>query len=287
MTKIVQSWKSDRLTHKTAQHIFRVVLQEFLSHLRLVDTKDHARISSHYKSSTILQSTDVIGIIRQCVALDLEPQIHQLLGKLEKLASEEEPATAFAGFFLPFAKDLNGVFNDQDSSALAQKVQDMGNVLAEKLIELYPALCVGPKPLPPRDWRRTKAGCGCTECFDLDTFLVDPVQEKIQISVKSEERLRHLKNRLPTIDTDDWNRRIPEHDSNAKTTDSTFTLSICKTQFRWTHEVRLWEQDRDAAIKIFGDNFDDKDLQKALEARIEELGRVAGGDGNNAIQVGT
>lgn len=288
MTKIVQNWKDDRLTHKTAQHIFGAVLQEFISHMHLVDENlSRTRISSSY-SYTTLDSKDVIGILRHCVALDLEPQTDQLLDKLEKLAGEEDPAPVFQRFFLPFAKDVNGAFIDKASSALAQNVQNKSNVLAGKLIDLYPTLCVGPKPLPPLDWRRARAGCGsvgCLDCLDLDSFLVDPVQEKTEISVKSEERLGHLKRQIAVVHRDDWNRKKPEHDIDTTTTESTFTLSICKTQAGWENEVSLWEQDRKAAIKIFGQVFDDVDLKKALEARIEELGQVTNGGDDNSVQV--
>jgi hypothetical protein len=108
MASIVKGWESHKISHRTAQDIFRAVLQEFIPSIGLADPTDESaktRISSTYIPSTLLDSEGITQLLRQLTSLDLGPQAHQLLDKLEKLAKDEEPAIVFRGFFLPFAKN--------------------------------------------------------------------------------------------------------------------------------------------------------------------------------------
>ena len=120
------------------------------------------------------------------------------------------------------------------------------------------------------DWRRTECGCGCMECLQLDSFLVDPVQEEVQISASSEERLCHLQQQLPPIYQDRYKVR-PEHETEIIRSSAGFELSIRKTKLAWTSAVKCWVEDRDAAERVFGHVFDDEDIRKGLEKVLENL----------------
>jgi hypothetical protein len=278
MASIVKGWESHKISHRTAQDIFRAVLQEFIPSIGLADPTDESaktRISSTYIPSTILDSEGITQLLRQLTSLDLGPQSHQLLDKLEKLAKEEEPAIVFRGFFLPFAKELSRTSAaDKSPDALVQEVQSRAQLFMENLVDLYAIRCVGPKPTPPIDWRRTKCGCGCMECLELDAFLVDPAQKEIQISTKSQDRVDHLKRQLPRIDQGRWERDKPEHDIEVTRTASGFELSIHKTLLAWSTAVKRWEEDRNAAVEEFGRVVNDENIKNSLETRLDRLGHI-------------
>jgi len=110
------------------------------------------------------------------------------------------------------------------------------------------------------------------ECLQLDSFLVDPVQEETQISVSREDRLRHLQEQLPLIYQGSYKRDRPEHETEIRRTPSGFELSIRKTKLAWTSATKRWVEDRDAAEKVFGRVFDDEDIRKRLGKVLQNLG---------------
>jgi hypothetical protein len=255
---IGKGWKNDKITYKTAQDVLRAVLEDLIPSIRLTaphsETGKRIRISdsSYLIASAFVDSEQIIELLRQCVCLDLGPQVHQLFNKLERLASDEEPAIAFKGFFLPFAKELHGMPAEENPSALAQEVHNVGRLFVVKLLDLYSSRCVGPKPSPPTDWQRTKCGCGCMECLQLDSFLVDPAQEETVISASSEDRVRHLQQQLPLVYQSRYEAARPEHETEIRRTALGFELSIRKTQSAWTSAVKRWVEDRDAAERELG-----------------------------------
>lgn len=268
---IAKAWRSDRISLKTAQVVFHAVLQDFIPNIKLADldkSGERKTISSYYHlPRAFLDSKQIIQVIRQCVSLDLGPQVHQLFDKLERLASDEEPAIIFNGLFLPLAKELNEMTADQNPGALAQEVHNMACLFTEKLLSLYANRCVGPKPTPPKDWMRTKCGCGCEECLQLDSFLVDPALEEMHIPASSEDRLRHLQTQLPLI------QRKPEYETEIRRTSSGFELWVHKTKLAWAFSVECWVKDRDVAKEIFDRVFDgDKDMGRDLENAFKKLG---------------
>jgi hypothetical protein len=150
---IAKGWKSDKITLKTAQVVFRAVLEDFIPSIKLADPDKggkRMRISdSDYLPSAFLDSEQVIQLLRQCVFLDLGPQVHQLFDKLERLAGDEDPAIVFKGFFLSFARELNEMSADESPGSLAQDIQKIACLFTGKLLNLYASRCVGPKPTPP------------------------------------------------------------------------------------------------------------------------------------------
>lgn len=276
LTGIVEGSESHGISRKTIQDVFRAVLQEFIPNIKLAGPRGEGpkcvRISSRYIPSTFFDSEQIIQLLRQFTSLDLGPQVHQLFDKLEKLMNDEEPAIAFKGFFLPFAKELSKTLADESTDGLGQEVQSRAQLFMENIVDLYARRCVGPKPTPPGDWRREKCGCGCTECLGLDAFLVDPTQKEIQISTESQDRVDHLKQQFPRIDQGEWKGDKPEHDTEVTRTNSGFKLSIRKTQLAWSTAARHWVEDRNAAEEEFGRVFDDENIKKSLETRLERLG---------------
>ena len=270
-----KGWKSNRISEGTAQDVFRAVLQDFLPSVTPAyprgETENRIRISSSYIPRTSLDSQEIIQLLRQCTSLSLEPQAHQLLDKLEKLANDEEPATVFKNVFLPLANEFSKTPTDKKQNALVQHVQSRAQLFTEDLVDLYVSRCVGPKPTLPGDWSRTKYGCGCMECLELDSFLINPVQRDIRINVKSRDRADHLIRRLPEIYLEDWRTHKPEYNTEVACTTSGFELLIYKTQLAWSKAAKHWEEDRDAAQKEFNRVLDDGNLKKRLKERLDEL----------------
>ena len=112
------------------------------------------------------------------------------------------------------------------------------------------------------------------ECLELDSFLIDPAQKEIQISVMSQDRVDHLKRQFPRIDQGHWNGGKAEHDTKVTRTASGFELLIHKTQLAWSTAVKFWEEDLNAAEKEFVSVFNDENIKKSLEMRLDRLGHV-------------
>ena len=289
MFDIAEAWRSDRITLKTARDVLSAILQEFIPNIKLADDgrKEPLRIQKYeyeihfpkeeyYEPLAFLDSEQIIQLLRQCVSLDLGPQVRQLFDKLERLARDEvEPAIIFVCFFLPLSKELNEMSADQNPGSLAQEVHNLACLFTKKLPSLYASRCVGPKPPPrPIGWRRPKHGCGCEECLQLDSFLDDPALEITNIQAISEDRLRHLVDQLPT-----W----PEHRTRIEPTPSGFELQIKKwNKEGWASLVEDWVYDRDSAKKIFGFFNDNKDMMEDLEKALKNLGREQKYHGNQA-----
>jgi hypothetical protein len=268
---IAKAWRSDRITLKTAKDVFSAVLQDFIPKIKLSDRNENDKRWSTPNPSFV-DSKQIVQLLRQCVSLDLGPQVRQLFDKLERLG-DEEPAIIFGAFILPLSKELNEMSADQNPGKLAQEFHNMACLFTEKLPSLYASRCVGPKPSPPMDWRRTKCGCGCEECLQLDSFLDDPAQNVMQIQASSKSRLRHLEGQLPLIYQGRYEGSKPEHQTDIIPTPSGFELFIFKTKLAWATSLKLWEQDRDAARKAFDRVFDgNKDIRENLEKALENLG---------------
>ena len=284
---IAEAWRSDRITLKTAQDVLSAVLQDFIPNIKLADDgrKEPLRIRDYRdevlhpgerycKPRAFLDSEQIIQLLRQCVSLDLGPQVRQLFDKLERLARYEvEPAIIFACFFLPLSKELKEMSADQDPGALAQEVHNMACLFTEKLPSLYVSRCVGPKPPRPVGWRRTKHGCGCEECLQLDSFLDDPALEITHIQAISEDRLRHLEDQLPLLDFDTDNVSTKGYGTRIQPTPSGFELRIQKwDKVEWKYSVECWLDDRASAKEIFRFFNDNKDTMEDLEKAIKSLG---------------
>ena len=82
----------------------------------------------------------------------------------------EQPAIAFDGFFLRFAKGLADIPTGE--TPLGQGFQEMASQFMEYILDTYASRCVGPKPTPPKGWQRRQCGCGCTDCIQLFFYLI-------------------------------------------------------------------------------------------------------------------
>ena len=284
---IAEAWRSDRIALKTAQDVFSAVLQDFIPNIRLTYDRGRGPLwemweylaevlfregREYHRPRPFIDSEQIIHLLRQCVSLDLGPQVRRLFNKLERLAVDEvEPAIIFCGLFLPLSKELNEMSADRNPGALAQEVHNMACLFTEKLPSLVASRCVGPKPPPPMDWRRQKCGCGCEECLQLDAFLDDPALETTYIRAISEDRLRHLENQMPLVGIDILDK-YKEHLTWIQPTPSGFELRIYKRNKRWTFSVERWVRERDAATKIFNFFIDNEDMREDLEKALKNLG---------------
>jgi hypothetical protein len=132
---------------------------------------------------------------------------------------------------------------------LAQEVQEMASQFLEYILDTYVSRCVGPKPTPPKDWQRKQCGCGCTDCLQLDAFLVDPVQKETRIFAEAQDRIQYLKDQLPQISiSKGWYKSAqPEHETEIIPTGSGFGLLIRKTDLAWSSATEIWKEDNTAA----------------------------------------
>lgn len=280
---------SGELSLGSVQDLFRAILEDFIPSMKLTGPSTagrRERISEVEYPYVYLNSKKIMQVLLQCVSLGLGAQAEQLLDKLGRLATEERPAEIFTGFFLPLAKELHEMSNDSSPSVKGQEIQSTARLLVERLLELYPNRCVGPKPL---GWQCAACGCGCTDCLQLDNFLLDPVQQRLEISLSSESRVVHLKEQLPRISQDQvadtyerhWGQpfrraathKAYEHETELKRTSSGFTLSIRKTQSASICARKQWIHDRKYAEELFNSIFDDESLKKNLGKVLGDLGR--------------
>ncbi|KAK5357242.1 hypothetical protein LTR11_011518 [Exophiala xenobiotica] len=188
---------------ETVQDVFRVVLKDFIPCITLA-ARDKKRIrigSSDYVPPAHLNPDDIIQLLQQCIILDLGLEVHGLFDKLQNLAATEEPAAVvMKTFFIPFTGKLYKMAAERSTTPVAPETQDRVSTFTAEIFDLYANRCVGPKPMPPVDWRRAECGCGCEKCLLLDSFLANPSQEESSISAGNEEGVKHLTSQLPRID---------------------------------------------------------------------------------------
>jgi hypothetical protein len=125
------------------------------TYIRLVDTDRETkqrRISDGYIPLACVDWDDIIKLLQQCPDMNLESRVIQIFDKLELLAMDEQPAIAFDRFFLRFAKGLTDIPTGENP--LAQEFYEMVSQFMEYILDTYASRCVGPKPDPPKDWRR-------------------------------------------------------------------------------------------------------------------------------------
>jgi hypothetical protein len=105
LSDIAEAWRSNRITLKTAQDVFSAVLQDFIPNIRLAYDRGreprrgyivdvvHRGDREYHKPRPFIHSEEIIHLHRQCVSLDLGPQVRQLFNQLERLAVDEvDPA---------------------------------------------------------------------------------------------------------------------------------------------------------------------------------------------------
>jgi hypothetical protein len=253
-----------KIGYRTTQEVFHAVLKDFIPSITITMCS-----GIHSTDPPNLNPDDAIQLLRQCVSLNLEPQVQQLLDKLENLAEVEDTATVMKAFFLPFAGKLHNMTTEQGQIQLVKETQNRVSSFMTKILDLYASRCVGPKPPPPVDWQHSKSGCGCDQCIQFDLFLDNPLQNDILISAGTDDGVQHLRSWLPHMDQDDW-IEIPEYETNDELE---IALQLYRAENSWPYAVKRWKKDRDVAQKEFDKVFDDKEMRKSMKERLDLLSK--------------
>ena len=255
-----------------AEDIYHTILDNFIPRIRLVDTDretNQTRISDGYIPLAYVNWDDMIQLLQECLVMNLKSRVIQIFDKLKVLAKDEQPPIAFDSFFLRFAKGLTDIPTGE--TPLEEEFHEMASQFMEYMLDNYTSRCDGPKPDPPKDWQRKQCGCRCTNCLQLDAFLVDPVQAETRIFVEAQDRVQHLKDRLPQIYRGRYRSAQPEHETEIIPTGSGFELLIRKTDLAWSSATEIWKEDKNAAERTFGYIFIDEKITVGLKKRLERL----------------
>jgi hypothetical protein len=279
LTGIVSPRSCEKIAEGAAEIIYHAILDDFIPNIRLVDIAyetNQARITDGFIfiPSAYINPQDMIQLLRQCLFLNLDSRIIQIFDKLKLLAMDEreQPVIAFGSFFLRFAKDLDDISTGE--TPLAQKVREIASQFVEYILDAYVSRCVGPKPIPPKDWQRKQCGCGCIDCVKLDAFLVGPTQEECRIVVKAQDRVQgcvHIKDQLPQIYQSKYKDTQPEYQTEMMSTASGLELLIRKTDSAWLSATETWKENKAAAETNFGYIFADENIRESLKKRLEML----------------
>jgi hypothetical protein len=235
----------------SSQQIFadNIILDDFIPNIRLVDNDSETsqkRISDAFIPSACVNRHDMIQLLHRCLVINLKSRVIYIFDKLKLLAIEKrEPAEAFDGFSLRFAKGLTDI--PIGETPLAQVFHEVVTYFMEYILDTYVSRCVGPKPASPKDWQREQCGCGCTDCLQLDAFLVDPVQKETRIFAEAQDRVQHLKDQVSRISQGWYRGAQPGHQTEIMSSGSGFELMIQKTERAWSSATEVWKENKTAA----------------------------------------
>lgn len=165
------------------------------------------------------------------MALGLTTELDQLLGKFEKEATTTS-GDDLDNIVIPFLNKMLDVYERQNQQSLLPT--DRFRRFVHHLLSCYVKNYVQMEPAPPRDWRRSRKGCGCSDCQSLDRFLIDPRQE-VEHFAMAEKRRKHLEYKLGAPMQEDYILSVIRKGSP-------HTLEVRKTVREWQRLHEKWKK---------------------------------------------
>ena len=192
--------------------------------------------SDDSSSSTFVAGNDVAMLVGCCTALHLDEEVDQILARVRGEAAAVG-TSAFQVFLLPFLKSLVDVMQRHKIPYTQSRYQ----VCFQRLLELYVQRYIGAEPPAPQEWAKPRRGCGCTDCQELDRFLVDPNRTVGRFSV-AEKRRRHIVSQIGnTCENETERKGLP------------YTLVVTKNEHTWKEALKAWQQRCDEAARNIQD----------------------------------
>lgn len=171
---------------------------------------------------------NVAVLLRHCLLMNLKTELDQIIPKINSQTGTL-PIGAFHSLLLPLLGHLALICSPHEISSF----KNLFRLTLVKYILLY----VKPEPQPPADWTRTKKGCGCGDCQQLDRFILDP-NKKVGHFPMAETRRRHLSGRVSG-----------EYLEDTEPYGSPPTLVLTKTTKGFQAEKNAWQERVDQGFK--------------------------------------
>ena len=201
-------------------------------------------------------SRDFALLVCNCLSLGLESSLEEMVTPLTKEAATID-VDLFEPVYLPALKVIGTMLQSKKLSVQGSPV----GRLFQSLLTTYIARYVGAEPVPPSDWQRTRVACVCSDCSQLNAFLVDPI-ESVWRFAANQTRRTHLQKSLKEL-------------GNGTTVDterggSPLTLVVIKTQSQHLAVHTAWTARCDVAKKQL-QRLDQKFLQECLAEEYENI----------------
>jgi len=204
--------------------------------------------------TTLEDGTFIAKLVDTCLSLGFDNEVTELL---DKIGREVFHVTVddYDKVVYPF---LNGLVTVLQARAIPFSIPQYQHVF-RSAIEAYIQNYVKMEPEAPRDWTRSKRGCGCADCRDLDRFLISPTQEVGRFAM-AESRRKHLEKRVwHTLQESTERGRVP------------YTLVLRKTnkiEYHSAHDE--WQRRCTRAVQQIRD-LGEAPLRDLLAERYQEL----------------
>lgn len=139
----------------------------------------------------------------------------------------------YKGMLFPFIEMVTPLIEREDTEALETPY---GN-LVRKLLPSYLRRYAEAQPTQPKDYRRPRGGCGCSNCRALDDFVTNPKRKVGRFPVNNNQRA-HLHNMCV---------RSPDLIHKTERRGSPYTLVVTKTTRDYEMEKAAWQDRRGEA----------------------------------------
>ncbi|KAI9836173.1 MAG: hypothetical protein M1837_003436 [Sclerophora amabilis] len=232
------------LSKEVRETVFRDILSDIIPVFTLQDqAPSHKRSRFTYSASGLnstlprgadrpsesVSASDLVNLLEMCMILGLEGEIDQIFKRLKSEATTVD-VSALGKIYIPLLGQLAEVIRKRQHP-LTETYRDF----YRHSVESYILRFVGIEPAYPVDWKRDRRGCGCWECKDLDTFLLNPAEPSAKFSTNLRRR-NHLANRLGGTYN---NKNYP---MTTETAGSPHTLVVYKTDNEWKSAVSAWKK---------------------------------------------
>ncbi|KAI9712170.1 MAG: hypothetical protein M1812_007008 [Candelaria pacifica] len=288
--RLFEAGEESKIPQNAVSNVFRDVLSDLIPAFTL-DVQTSSSKSPRYRytsfrnsrsetpdnsKSSLMKGGELADLIKQCISLNLEPEIDQILTKMRTEISQISP-TIFESFIPPFLKQLLDILQQQKIPLSTPRYRSF----YQQTLNTYIKKNVDTEPTQPENWKREKKGCGvCEDCKFLNEFLIDPIMHSTTFSM-SDKRRKHIQNRIePNIEPNSqYNKACSGFEINTIRTTKPYSLKIEKTENKWKDKYDIWEKRSKEVEKQF-QGLGMGRMREVLGDRYDELVELRGGHGS-------
>lgn len=265
MKSLSEAGLAKKIDNETVTIGLKGVLLTFIPSFNLMNSRNSAKRQKTESGQTNFYEESFAGvsiaqIIDYCAVQELHNEIGMLLHRIDRETGQFDEVL-LRDTLIPFLRELNKVMQKHKIEYSTNQYQRVFQSVIEMYLLKY--VCHEP-PAPPKDWKFSPRGCGCSDCRKLDGFLHSGTEVQMEFKDTGPRR-NHVESRVQDVtEISKCTRKNPR---------APHSLLLHKTWKEGDTETKGWKL-RYAEATAFFQNIGSEALKTLLTDRYHELAEM-------------